>query len=180
MGTNTIKEKVLFTKDECNIILNSVDNNYTSSKITDSYGVVKENNYRTSTQNKIKIEGELKNLLLNKLSHFGVYDFPISGNIVKYEIGEYFKKHEDRGETHPHRYKTLIIQLSADGDYDGGKLVLYDNKKIKPIDSTIGNTVIFDSNILHEVTPVTNGVRHTFVCWLRKKDLKIDNITSLI
>jgi predicted 2-oxoglutarate/Fe(II)-dependent dioxygenase YbiX len=180
MGTNRIEEKILFTKDECNIILNSVDNNYTNSQTIDSTGVSKENNYRTSTQNKIKIEGELKNLLLNKLSHFGVSDFPTFGNIVKYKVGEYFKKHEDRGDNYPHRYKTLIIQLSADDDYDGGKLVLYDNKKIKPIDSTIGNTLIFNSNILHEVTPVTNGVRYTFVCWLRKKDLNIDNITSLI
>jgi len=173
MGNNII-EKVLFTKDECMGILNSVNTNYKNSKTVDSYGVIKENRYRTSTQNEIQIEGKLKNLLLNKLSHFGVSDFPTFGHIVKYQVGEYFKKHIDWGSDYPYRYKTLIIQLSTHDDYGGGKLVLYENKKIKPIDTTIGNTLIFDSNILHEVTPVTMGVRYAFVCWLRKKDFNID------
>ena len=56
-----------------------------------------------------------------------------------------------------------IIGLLND-DYEGGDLIMFEDKKI---DTKKGDLLIFPSNFLypHEITPVTKGVRYSFVSW---------------
>ena len=57
-----------------------------------------------------------------------------------------------------------IIGLLND-DYEGGELIMFEDKKI---DTKAGDIVIFPSNFLypHQVTPVLKGVRHSYISWV--------------
>ena len=57
-----------------------------------------------------------------------------------------------------------IIGILND-DYEEGELIMFENKKI---DTKKGDLLIFPSNFLypHKVTPVTKGVRYSYVSWV--------------
>ena len=57
-----------------------------------------------------------------------------------------------------------IIGILND-DYEGGELIMFEDKKI---DTKKGDLLIFPSNFLypHEITPVTKGVRYSYVSWV--------------
>ena len=57
-----------------------------------------------------------------------------------------------------------IIGILND-DYGGGELIMFEDKKI---DTKKGDLLIFPSNFLypHEITPVTKGVRYSYVSWV--------------
>lgn len=69
------------------------------------------------------------------------------------------------------RKLSLTIQLSDPADYDGGELRLYPDT-LDPViaDNSIGSMTLFRSYILHEVTPVTRGVRTSLVAWFSGPD----------
>lgn len=50
-------------------------------------------------------------------------------------------------------------------DYEGGELTMFEDKTIE---TKAGDLLIFPSNFLypHEITPVTKGVRHSYVSWV--------------
>ena len=57
-----------------------------------------------------------------------------------------------------------IIGILND-DYEGGELIMFEDKKI---DTKKGDILIFPSSFLfpHYVTPVTKGVRYSYVSWV--------------
>jgi predicted 2-oxoglutarate/Fe(II)-dependent dioxygenase YbiX len=57
-----------------------------------------------------------------------------------------------------------IIGILND-DYDGGELIMLEDKKI---DTKKGDLLMFPSNFLypHEITPVTKGVRYSYTSWV--------------
>ena len=57
-----------------------------------------------------------------------------------------------------------IIGLLND-DYEGGELIMCEDKKL---DIKKGDLIIFPSNFLypHKITPVTKGVRYSYVSWV--------------
>jgi PKHD-type hydroxylase len=64
------------------------------------------------------------------------------------------------------RKLSMVIQLSDPADYTGGELRLHVGHK-KPLvaPKERGTVIVFPSNILHEVTPVRSGRRHSLVTW---------------
>ncbi len=65
------------------------------------------------------------------------------------------------------RKVSITVQLSDTDDYKGGDLEIWkggDSADIAPRGR--GNVVIFPSYMMHRVTPVTQGVRRSFVLWL--------------
>ena len=60
---------------------------------------------------------------------------------------------------------TLSIIGLLNDDYEGGELIMLEDKKI---DTKKGDLIIFPSNFLypHEITPVTKGVRYSYVSWV--------------
>ena len=71
-------------------------------------------------------------------------------------------------ETDPkHRKLSFTLQLSDPSKYEGCNLNVDDICTSKQI----GNTIIFDSGKLHEVTKLTDGERYALVCWFRKDHL---------
>jgi len=83
------------------------------------------------------------------------------------------KKHKDVGaHTHTNkRYKTLIIQLSE--NYKGGELVVWDGDDEIICDTTIGNMILFPSELYHQAKVLEEGVRYVMVFFLKRKHLGI-------
>lgn len=65
------------------------------------------------------------------------------------------------------RKLTLIIQLSEKDSYEGGVLIIDNN----PISKQIGNLVLFDSGVIHEVTKLSSGERFVLVSWIEIDDM---------
>lgn len=72
------------------------------------------------------------------------------------------------------RKLSFVVQLSDPSTYEGGDLLLYSGISSEPIkiEKKIGKIVFFPSNVLHEVTPVTKGTRHTLVGWVHGPKLR--------
>lgn len=64
------------------------------------------------------------------------------------------------------RKLSITIQLSDQGSYEGGDLVLYSTSKPTYTKREQGIANIFPSWSLHEVTPVTKGTRYSLVAWI--------------
>lgn len=80
--------------------------------------------------------------------------------------GEHYQWHIDRGFSMATRKLSLTLQLSDPADYEGGDLELqFGNEPIKASRDR-GAMTFFPSWALHRVTPVTNGVRRSLVCWV--------------
>ncbi|MGB0178111.1 MAG: 2OG-Fe(II) oxygenase, partial [Owenweeksia sp.] len=65
-----------------------------------------------------------------------------------------------------HRKLSMTVQLSDPADYEGGDLEFMINQKVVTAPRTRGTVIVFPSFILHRVTPVTKGVRHSVVGWV--------------
>ncbi|MEZ4399714.1 MAG: 2OG-Fe(II) oxygenase [Kofleriaceae bacterium] len=74
--------------------------------------------------------------------------------------------HMDRGSNITPRKLSLVIQLSAPEDYDGGDLELFYADPAVRVPRGLGNVVGFPSFVMHRVTPVTRGLRRSLVVWV--------------
>lgn len=155
-------QKILFNKEECETILKSIQKSVGNSVLD-----ITDRKY----QEWLIIDQDILNLILNKISIFGVKKIK-EGRILKYDKGCFFNKHVDTWEKYPHRYKTVIIQLSDENDYVGGTMSYGDNV----LNKKIGSTVIFDGTIIHGMEKIENGTRYAFVIWLERSDFGIKKV----
>ena len=86
----------------------------------------------------------------------------------RYSFGQGMMTHWDNvshsfPETTGVSFLTIIGFLN--NDYEGGDLILCEDKKI---DAKKGNVLIFPSSFIypHQVTPLTKGFRYSFVSWV--------------
>ena len=88
---------------------------------------------------------------------------------IRYSPGQTMKNHCDHIHDMFDGERKGIPILSIIGilndDYEGGELIMFEDKKI---DTKKGDLLIFPSNFLypHEITPVTKGVRYSYVSWV--------------
>jgi len=110
-----------------------------------------------------------------KLDYFQPIQF------AKYENGGHYAWHQDASAIpgqKEHRKLSLTMSLSDKNDYEGGLLELFngnspltalfgEDKKIDVSEEVKeqGTVIVFDSRDWHRVTPVTNGIRYSLVCW---------------
>lgn len=82
---------------------------------------------------------------------------------------EFYGRHLDTiyGEASPaaSRKLSITLQLTDGNSYEGGDLVLYQSDQPNVAPKKKGMLVVFPSFIMHEVTPVTEGTRHSLVTW---------------
>jgi PKHD-type hydroxylase len=84
-----------------------------------------------------------------------------------------YGKHVDRAMNIPVRKLSISIQLTNPEEYEGGELKLYDGEEDGIImNKEQGTLVIFPSYVLHEVMPVTKGIRNSLVTWVTGKQFK--------
>jgi PKHD-type hydroxylase len=84
-----------------------------------------------------------------------------------------YQKHMDLGRPFPNRKLSFSIQLSDNNEYTGGDLRFHYIKtqpEIAP--RTRGKIIFFPTWTVHDVTPVTQGIRHSLVGWVNGPNFK--------
>jgi predicted 2-oxoglutarate/Fe(II)-dependent dioxygenase YbiX len=162
-----IIQKKLFTQDECDYF-KSLSNHtpFERSGVIAGNNTIIVSEYRTSTQVVVQMNSDLSNRILEKVKEFGIKTLPDYCIILKYNKTQEYKRHNDSALDYPNRYKTLIIQLSNETDYDGGELCIFHNSETIITSKKIGNVVMFDSSIDHCANKIKEGIRYSMVFWL--------------
>jgi len=84
-----------------------------------------------------------------------------------YSVGDFYGLHRDANKKNG-RVLSVSIQLSDPSDYEGGDLCMHGiGGAPSPLENAQGTAIIFPSNLLHEVEPVTKGIRHSLVQWFK-------------
>jgi len=63
------------------------------------------------------------------------------------------------------RKLSVTVQLTNEEEYQGGDLKIYDGSDGQIVPRQQGTVIVFPSFMLHEVTPVTQGIRKSLVAW---------------
>lgn len=170
-----IKQIQTFTKEDCDYMLSLASEWKPHNRYKQPGLSVTE--FAVSPSKNLK----LKKLLIDKLGNsFNVRDILYDEiKFIKYTKGVSFAYHVDsftmkNNPQYPHgSYKTIIIMMTDGSDYKGGDLILYNDNKIIA-DKSVGSVLCYDSDIPHEVTEVTSGVRITALILLSTKDFNLD------
>jgi PKHD-type hydroxylase len=120
---------------------------------------------------------KLSNMIVeanNTLWDFDLHQIPEKIQYTEYYAEEkgHYTWHQDIGPGMLSKRKiSITVQLSGPDEYEGGDLELftgglYDEKNFKKAYKGAGSVFIFPSYLLHRVTPVTKGVRKSFVLWV--------------
>ncbi len=100
---------------------------------------------------------------------FDVTEFAESAQVARYGADRegHFDWHSDIGEGRlaERRKLTVVVQLSDPEAYVGGDLDLMPGAGIFTADRAQGAATLFPSFVLHRVTPVTRGERHSLTVW---------------
>lgn len=80
----------------------------------------------------------------------------------------YFEKHVDNFYNYSGspRKLTFSVQLSSPDDYEGGDFKLHCQRDPVILPKTRGVMSAFPSPTLHEIVPVTKGIRYSLVGWV--------------
>lgn len=92
-----------------------------------------------------------------------------------YKEGGFYNKHIDhfyQGIGQYPRKLSFVVQLTDPSEYEGGKTLIHNSSEPWPIPQTKGTITFFPSYSLHEVTPVTKGIRKALVGWVHGPKLK--------
>lgn len=160
--------------EECDFLLNKCKEELTLSNAKvygdDSNTTHKKTNRKSSIGWISDLEF-LNERLTNKLREtFNINGMEVTGlkpfQFTEYKEGEYFDWHTDStGTIYRDRFTSIVIQLND--SYNGGILEIKNIKgEFVPIENKIGTLYIFNSRLLHRVTPVVDGVRYSLVNWV--------------
>ena len=112
----------------------------------------------------------ISNLVVSSNEEFFNYD--IFGLFEGLQFAEYASNgqhiswHVDRAPSLSNRKLSLSIQLSSPDSYDGGNFELLTADSPTETPREKGSAIIFSSFVLHRVTPVLRGTRHSLVAWV--------------
>lgn len=81
---------------------------------------------------------------------------------------DYFYKHSDNILIYE-KNRAYVVGFHLNNDYLGGEYIIHDNNQI--IDNTPGVPYCFDSNKVHEIKPVIDGVRKSALIFINHEDL---------
>lgn len=100
---------------------------------------------------------------------FDLREFAESAQVARYDATRegHFDWHTDIGDgpVAGKRKLTIVIQLSAPGDYEGGALEIMRGSAVVQADRDQGAATLFPGFLLHRVTPVTGGTRQSLTVW---------------
>jgi len=178
-------EKV-FTPEECKTIID-----YANKKGTKADASIQGNNTAGVINPKIR---KNKVVWLNERDDLGwMYErlaatiVPINEQYFKFDLygfcediqfteygpkGDHYKQHMDKVLYGVSRKLSIVVQLTNPKDYKGGELQLFEGGDPIVITKQQGMMTLFPSYMLHQVTPVTKGMRHTLVMWIGGKNFK--------
>lgn len=86
----------------------------------------------------------------------------------EYTDGGFYDWHHDinwENDTKYDRKLSIVIQLSDSNNYEGGDFEFREIEKPSAF-KIQGSILVFPSYLMHRVSPVTSGVRHSLVGWM--------------
>lgn len=92
--------------------------------------------------------------------------------INRYMVGESYGRHMDSSHIETIKYGLLkrdfsyTLMLTPKTDYSGGELKIENPDNTQTVKLDAGDIVIYPSNKIHSVLPVTKGERVAFVGWI--------------
>jgi hypothetical protein len=179
-----MKQKILFTKDECRQIIDYIhhfDISRIGNRVDDFSKSGKRYNFWVIEKN------STTNWIFDRLfgwftesTNMQILMDNIKGGLVhNYKIGDSFPKHIDRVSVFKDRLYNIGIQLNSIDEYEGGDYIIYNNdENIELISKEVGNCYYYGSDVLHEVLPITKGERWSFLNHLNDNVHIISNKTN--
>jgi len=160
-------QKVLFTKEECELILKL----YNDKPINE-----KENNHNMSYSAKIMTH-ENDEWILNRIIEWVENELNIKVNwndgkmkefyLQSYQTGDKFKKHNDNKHN-----RVYGAGLLLNDNFLGGEFIVDINKNTSvTFDNMVGNCYLFESYLYHEVKEITKGNRSVVLIFLEGSQL---------
>ena len=157
-----LKQAILFSEIECNLIIELQKNN----KQTWLY---KDREYQsesiTFNENNEWLFKKLKNFFEDETGH-KINRLNNTIHFHKYKNGDFFEKHNDnRGD------RLYGVGVLLNNNFDGGDFIFYNKEKIL-INKIAGNAYIFDVNIDHKVEAIKSDYRYSILWFLGKDNIK--------
>lgn len=104
---------------------------------------------------------------------FDLYGFCEDMQFTEYKApGEFYTEHMDKVYNGVSRKLSLVVQLTDPDEYEGCELKINTGGEPAIMKKDQGTVFAFPSYIMHQVTPVTKGTRHTLVAWIGGKNFK--------
>jgi PKHD-type hydroxylase len=104
---------------------------------------------------------------------FDLYGFCEDIQFTEYgPKGDHYKQHMDKVLYGTSRKLSIVVQLTDPKEYKGGELQIFEGGEPVVVTKQQGMATFFPSYMLHQVTPVTKGMRHTLVMWIAGKNFK--------
>jgi PKHD-type hydroxylase len=92
---------------------------------------------------------------------------PLQFTKYQAETNGHYRPHLDLGHAAPNRKLSFSLQLSDPYTHTGGILQFpYNRTEPEQAPRARGKIIFFPSYMLHEVTPITQGVRYSLVGWV--------------
>ena len=147
------------------------------AKIFTNQGLREVNDYRNSDISQMQYNDQTK-FVYEKFGYAAnlsnsIWGFDISGMTENIQYTKYigdqtgkYAAHIDLGKKVAHRKISVILQLSDPLEYEGGDFLVWFGKDPVILPKEKGTVICFPSYILHEVKPVTKGIRESLVCWI--------------
>ena len=159
-----LKEKILFSKEECKSIISYNETHITNWRMGDRKYHSQPITYSLET-----------NWLFDKLKDFVERETNIEIRTIKKTIhfhkftkGDWFGKHNDVRDN-----RLYAVGVLLNDNFTGGDFKLYNPNKII-LDKVIGNTYLFDVRIYHEIIPILEGERYSLLWFLENEHVKIE------
>jgi hypothetical protein len=160
------KEKVLFTKDECDSIINQYlpfASEFANKGCSYTSIPIDKTNSRWILDRIIKWVGEEVNCDIdwdNNTSFDEIY-------FQSYKIGDRFEKHDDK--VYNRVYTTGLL---LNDSFDGGEFIVdVSFDKRKTFENKIGNCYVIESMLKHEVTEITKGCRSVIIIFIKHSQI---------
>ena len=153
------------TDDECdyvlnkckNIVLKDINTNYNGCERKQSVG-------HPIGLEFIKIR--LENVLNTTISINGMKPYVKNFQFTEYKIGDLFDWHEDK-ISNKYRIGVYSNTIQLDDDYVGGKFEIKNlNGEMIPVENKKGSLYMFNPNLLHRITIIESGSRHSLINWV--------------
>jgi PKHD-type hydroxylase len=158
----------VFTKEECNNIINICNINYLENNTNNTkmcYLLPNEkNNFIYDRIRKLVIEANMK------IWNYNLYDFGEPIKFLEYneKYNSQLKIHNDIGNEQgwqTFRKLTIIVQLTDENTYEDCDLMIQNYDKLVTTNKNQGSIIIFPSFMMHQVTPIKKGIRNSLVLW---------------
>lgn len=171
------KQKVLFTKEECNSIIESysslpIDGRINSKLSTYDWIDLNKNDDRWILDRFIKwVEAEV-GCKIDWDANLDSDEFYFQ----TYKIGDKFGKHTDSIYN-----RVYTAGLLLNNSFEGGDFLVntsFDNYEL--FENKIGNCYIIESMLNHELTEITGGTRNVVLIFFKKSQIQFNQSMSLL